>query len=63
MMIISWLLGYDIDSLLQLENLQKKMKVGFKSTDGSVNTISNLLDFFKTKERNLAHLRLIETSL
>ncbi len=47
MMLISWLLGYDIDSLLQLENLQKKMKVGFKSTDGSVNTISNLLDFFK----------------
>ena len=26
MMLISWLLGYDIDSLLQLENLQKKMK-------------------------------------
>ena len=47
MMLISWFLGYDIESLLNLQNLENKLKVGFKSTSGAQNTFHNLLDFFK----------------
>ena len=47
MLIISWLLGYDINSLLNLDNLEKKMKIGFKSTEGEMNSFNNLFDFVK----------------
>ena len=47
MMIISWLLGYDLNSLLSLESLEKKMKIAFKSTSGENNSINNFLDFIK----------------
>ena len=35
MMLVSWLLGYEINSLLNLEGLERKMKIGFKSTSMS----------------------------
>lgn len=47
MMIISWFLNYDIDSLLKLESLENKLKIGFKSSSGESNTFNNILDFFK----------------
>ena len=47
MMVISWFLGYDINSLLSLESLEKKMKIAFKSTSGEDNSINNFLDFIK----------------
>ena len=47
MMVISWFLGYDINSLLSLESLEKKMKIAFKSTSGEYNSINNFLDFIK----------------
>ena len=43
MMLISWSLGYDINSLLSLESLEKKMKIGFKSSSGEANSINNFL--------------------
>ena len=47
MMVISWLLGYEINSLLNLEGLERKMKIGFKSTSGESSSINNFLDFIK----------------
>ena len=47
MMLISWSLGYDINSLLSLESLEKKMKIGFKSSSGEANSINNFFDFIK----------------
>lgn len=47
MMLISWSLGYDINSLLSLEALEKKMKIGFKSSSGEANSINNFFDFIK----------------
>lgn len=47
MMVISWLLGYEINGLLNLEGLERKMKIGFKSTSGESNSINNFLDFIK----------------
>ena len=47
MMLISWFLGYDIEGFLNLQNLENKLKVGFKSTSGAKNTFHNVLDFFK----------------
>ena len=52
MMIISWLLGYDLNSLLSLESLEKKMKIAFKSTSGENNSINNFLDFINHKMIN-----------
>ena len=45
MMMISWFLNYDIDSLLKLESLENKLKIGFKSSSGESNTFNNILDF------------------
>ena len=47
MMLVSWLLGYEINSLLNLEGLERKMKIGFKSTSGESSSINNCLDFIK----------------
>ena len=47
MMLLSWSLGYDINSFLSLEALEKKMKIGFKSSSGEANSINNFLDFIK----------------
>ena len=47
MMLVSWLLGYEINSLLNLEGLERKMKIGFKSTSGESSSINNFLDFIK----------------
>lgn len=47
MLFISYFLGYDINSLLNLDSIEKKMKIGFKSTNGEANSINNFFDFIK----------------